>query len=118
MKKDNPFRKYLTEEDLLQEAVMKYIALEYPWVFAYHTTNEGRRTAFERYKFKVLGGCAGIPDIHIPSKNLWIELKTKKGKLEDTQKETIVKLRESGQTVEVCFGFDQAKAVIDKYLDV
>ena len=42
---------------------MNYIKMQYPGAFAIHVPNEGKRSPFERYKFKYLGGTPGIPDI-------------------------------------------------------
>ena len=59
----NPYEKYLTKEDRLQNSVINYIKMQYPGTFAIHVPNEGKRSPFERYKFKYLGGTAGVPDI-------------------------------------------------------
>ena len=50
--KKNPYQKYLGKEDILQSSVMNYLKLNYPNVFAIHVPNEGKRSPFERYKFK------------------------------------------------------------------
>ena len=61
----NPYEKYLGKEDVLQHKVMKYLENKYPGIYAIHVPNEGKRSTFERFKFKYLGGKAGIPDILI-----------------------------------------------------
>ena len=63
--KSNPYQKYLGKEDVLQNQVMRYIALKYPKALFTHVANEGKRTPFERYKMKYLGTKPGIPDIMI-----------------------------------------------------
>ena len=80
LKMTNPFERYLSKEDKLQRQVMDYVANEYPNVYCIHVANEGKRSHFERYKFKYLGGKAGVPDVLIFKKNefksgLAIELK-------------------------------------------
>jgi len=57
------FKKYLGPEDKLQIAVNNYLSIAYPKALFCHVPNEGKRSPFERYKFKELGGKAGIPDI-------------------------------------------------------
>ena len=49
------FKKYLGEEDKLQRSVVTYLNWEYPEAIFTHVPNEGRRTPFERFKFKHLG---------------------------------------------------------------
>ena len=63
--KENPFDKYLSKEDKMQEAVMRYIAIKYPNSFAVHIPNEGKRTMFEQFKLKKMGVMAGMPDVMI-----------------------------------------------------
>jgi hypothetical protein len=57
------YYKYLGKEDKLQHQVMAYIASQYPFALATHIANEGKRSPFERFKFKYLGAKAGIPDV-------------------------------------------------------
>lgn len=61
----NPFNKYLTKEDVLQRQVLEFLKLQYPNAFVVHIPNEGKRTKFEQFKFKTLGGVAGMPDLMI-----------------------------------------------------
>lgn len=86
----NPFDKYLGKEDKLQNKVMNYIKYNYPNALFTHVSNEGKRSPFERYKMKVLGSKAGMPDVMIftPNKNyngLAIELKVGYNKPSDNQ---------------------------------
>jgi hypothetical protein len=48
---------------------MNYFRYNYPSAFVIHVPNEGRRTPFERFKFKHLGGVSGVPDILCFTKN-------------------------------------------------
>lgn len=62
---------------------------------------------------------AGLPDMFlvINKNSFWIELKRAKGgKLSTEQKTWVDKIKESGQKVFVCHGFEQAKQVIDTIL--
>ena len=85
------FKKYLGPEDKLQIAVNNYLSIAYPKALFCHVLNEGRRTPFERFKFKELGGKAGIPDVLVftPSKKyngLAIELKAGYNKPTENQR--------------------------------
>ena len=84
-KNRNPFERYLTVEDRLQIAVNKFIKSlkvgnEGGHPLLLHVPNEGKRTPFQAYKFKILGGEKSWPDVMIFEKNgkwegLAIELK-------------------------------------------
>lgn len=76
------------EEDALQMAVMEY--LEFFPVFAFHPKNSGWKSIQTAVRDKKLGIKAGVADIVIMWKGSnigFIELKTEKGKLSDSQKE-------------------------------
>jgi hypothetical protein len=117
----NHYHKYLGPEDRLQNAVMDYIAVQYPDVLAAHIPNEGKRTPFERFKFKYLGGKAGIPDVMVFCRSgefvgLAIELKAGKNKPTQAQNEWLEALTKNGWAA-YCFNdFDDCKQTIDKYL--
>lgn len=120
--KPNPFEKYLSKEDKLQESVMKYIALQYPHAFAVHIPNEGRRTRFEQYKIKTLGVVSGMPDVMIFNPNaifsgLAIELKVGYNKPTENQKKFLRRLENGGWDCHWVNTFDKAKEIIDKYFE-
>lgn len=121
----NPFEKYLGKEDHLQHMVMNYIKLQYPNVFAIHVPSEGKRTAFERYKFKYLGGTKGIPDVMIfhPKKTendfkcgLAIELKVGYNKPTESQFRCLNVLENAKWESYWSNNFDEVKTIIDNYL--
>jgi hypothetical protein len=121
--KQNPYAKYLGKEDKLQNAVMQYLKLKYPDVFAIHVPNEGKRTPFERYKFKYLGGVAGVPDILIFHQNefkagLALELKVGYNKPTASQEDCLKRLKRANWRAEWVNSFDAAQKIIDEYLDV
>ena len=146
MPKFNPFDKFLGPEDHLHIQVVQYLQLQYPDVFFIHTPNEGKRTKFEQYKFKILGGTPGVPDImiykfrydvkieqgvmpgttdDIPNfllshydinVGLAIELKIKPNKPTPAQLECLHQLEKAGWKTHVIYDFDDAKEIIDIYL--
>jgi len=122
MAKTNPFRKYLTKEDLLQEACMMYLALQFPKWQPIHCPSEGKRSAFERYKFKVLGGSEGVSDILIMeenkrSKGLAIELKYGSNKCSRAQVEFLEDMSRKGYTAAVVYDHvDEFKSLIEDHV--
>ena len=89
----------------------------------YHPANGGVRSPKEGAKFKAMGTSPGIPDICIPIPiypyhGLYIELKRiRKSRISPAQQGWIDFLNNEGYLAKVCLGFDNAKYVIDKYLD-
>ncbi len=89
--------------------------------YLFHIPNGGSRNIIEAAKFKKLGVKAGVPDLQLIVPNgeihgLWIELKSKKGKLQPCQRLMIQRLEEQGYMCKVCFGADEAIDEIKKYL--
>ena len=121
MAKQNPYAKYLSKEDKLQNATMNYIKMQYPGTFAIHVPNEGKRTPFERYKFKYLGGVPGIPDILVfatKSKysGLALELKVAYNKPTENQYTCLERLKSASWAAYWCNTFEDAKDIIDNYM--
>jgi len=116
----NPFQKYLTKEDRLQNAVMYYFKTKYPKAFVIHVPNEGKRSPFERYKFKYLGGMSGVPDVLCFSKNankcgLAIELKVGYNKPTENQKSCLKRLEMQNWAVGWFNDLDKTCNFIDNY---
>ena len=116
----NPFFKYLTKEDHLQHMVMLYLQTQYPKAYSIHCANEGKRTPFERFKFKYLGGASGIPDILVFYQNqfscgLAIELKVGSNKPTKNQQDALKRLKMANWEALWVNSFEEAKQVIDKY---
>ena len=86
--------------------------------------NGGKRHIGTATKLKASGAKAGIPDIFLPVANrhgkhgLWIELKVGKNKPSKNQLWWIHSLKAEGYAVEVCYGFEEAKDAIIKYLEL
>ena len=119
--KYNPYSRYLGKEDVMQNSVMEYIKLQYPNVFAIHVANEGKRSPFEQFKFKHLGGVAGVPDVLIFQNNakfsgLAIELKAGSNKPTENQKKCLERLKNGNWKAVWVKSFDAAKIVIDEFL--
>jgi len=112
-----------TESDE-QQALFKW-AFNHPVLKDYilHIPNERKCSVAAGAKFKRLGVRSGIPDIYlpIPKKSyhgLWIELKRVSGsKVQDSQKDWIAKLKAQGYAVYVAYGWMEAKAILEDYLN-
>jgi len=101
------------------------------WGVAYAVPNGGYRSPMTAANLREEGVKSGVPDICIPvirvSRNnsspaLYIEMKRKgttgkpKGTLTQPQKEFMVKLIEAGNSVRLCYGSEEAEAVVNAYL--
>ncbi len=98
----------------------------------FHVPNGGLRHPVTAQKMKLLGVQSGIPDLILPVPRkgfhgLFLEMKREvhrptgkrtvtKGKLSDSQLWWIDNLRLQGYRVEVCYGFEEAKSVLEDYL--
>jgi len=127
----NPFEKYLSKEDLLQRKVVTYVKLQYG-VTCIPLNTESKKSRFEQYKFKEMGGIKGQPDLFIPVPNsqysgMFIELKAdgvtvfkKDGSLRagehlQNQNNYHEMLKKHGYWAGFCIGIDQTLDEIDKY---
>lgn len=86
-----------------------------------HIPNEGKRTPWSGKRLKDEGLRPGTPDYFLavaraPYHGLFIELKGPKGRFEASQKEMAAILGEQYYWADVCYGADQAIALIEKYL--
>jgi hypothetical protein len=145
LNQNNPFYKYLTYEDKEHARVVEFMKQKYPEVVFFHIPNEGKKSAFERYKHSIMGALEGCPDfvfLHPKSigerliyHGLLIELKAPehnrivlkgkkagtivkaKGKLSPEQAVLIEKINKSNYKAVCCFGYDESIEVIKKYLN-
>ena len=89
----------------------------------YRKTKGGKRYSREGLWLKQEGLKPGVPDLCLPvARNgyhgLYIELKFGKNRPTLAQKEWLKELNKQGYLAVVCYGFDAAKQVIEKYLDI
>ena len=108
------------EESNTQLECIYWFDLAYPKKLRYAIPNGGFRNAIEAARMKREGILSGIPDICIPESNksfngLYIEMKSKKGKLRPNQIEIMARLQKNGYCVQTCYNFDEFKETVDKY---
>jgi len=97
---------------------------KYPELGLLHAIpNGGSRDGREAHNLKLQGVKAGVPDIHLPVArgpyhSLYIELKRQKGgRVSEEQRAWIAALNRAGNLAVVCNGFEEARQVIENYLD-
>lgn len=104
-----------------QAAVVQYCDLKHIPVF--HIPNGGSRNKAEAAHLKAQGVKPGVPDLFLPVAKgpyhgLFLEMKAVHGRVSDHQKQWLSRLQQNGYGTAVCYGFDQAKAVIDHYIQL
>ena len=110
----NPYYRHMGPEDHLQHQVVVWVSSQYPKLRYHHSPNEGKRTPFERTKYKYLGSDSGFPDLIFPAIMLAIELKIKPNKPTDKQQEWLNYFSSIGWTAVVCYSFQEAVEAIQK----
>lgn len=120
------FKTKLPNESQIQKAVCQYLdANNYLY---FHVPNAQKFSFFDRNlaariveKLKCEGMKPGVPDLVICHKNaegkggLYIELKTKSGRISEKQKQWIKDLKTQGYQAVVCNSLDDAMIEIEKY---
>ncbi len=91
--------------------------------FVYAVPNGGFRTKRTASNLKKEGVKAGVPDLHCfvavpPWHSLYIEMKTAKGDLTDSQRHLIPILRAEGHKVVICRSDQHALSELLKYLGI
>lgn len=85
--------------------------------------NGGHRSKTQGMLLKATGVSAGVPDLFIPEPRngfhgLFIEMKVQDGgAVSKEQKDWLAHLQERGYRAEVCCGFEEAKSVIQMYME-
>lgn len=107
-------------EEVEQRNVIIYCT--YAGIPVFAIPNGGSRNKREAARLTAQGVKKGVPDLFIPRAagkfhGLFIEMKREKGgRLSPDQAEWIALLRREGYAAYACPGFDNARAVIDRYL--
>jgi len=122
MKKSGSLQLHPTENQI-QKTYLLWLWLNYPAVHkvTFSIPNSGKRTWGYAAKLKQEGMKAGIPDLLMcfpvhPYHGLFIEFKSKKGKLTSAQKEMISELKNKGYQVFVCYSVEEAIDITIEYL--
>lgn len=133
-KHSTPSPNYSEHEE--QAALIRWVRSEgvarWPELETLHAIpNGGHRVPAVARKLKMEGVLASIPDICVPiarggHHTLYIEMKRPivkpkkhgRGGVTEEQSAMHARLREQGHRVEVCYGFKEARAVIEAYMSL
>lgn len=105
-----------------QAALVEWLDWQHPTVAYWATPNGGHRDVRVAVKLKAEGVKPGVPDLFIAEKRrgysgLFIEMKRRRGgQVSPEQREWKKILEQRDFRVEICAGFEAAKAVIEEYL--
>ena len=111
------------QQALFQWSRLVQVQAQYPELSLLHAIgNGGKRNLIEAARMKREGVLAGVSDIMLPvARNgfhgLYIELKVGKNKASDNQKWWIAETTKQGYYSVVCYGWVEAKGVIERYLE-
>lgn len=115
--------KHLEDEE--QTALFQWAELQsgkYPELrLLFHIPNGGKRNAREAARFKKMGVKSGVPDLFLPVAKkgfhgLWIEMKSKKGRLSENQIAFLKELDKQSYKTAVCYGWEEAAQTLTNYL--
>lgn len=99
-----------------QREFVSWFRRTHPGVRIFAIPNGGRRGMAEAARLKVEGVSAGVPDLHVPAWNLWVEMKrTKGGRVDAPQADWHAYLRDIGHVVIVGKGAEDAKEQVDRF---
>ena len=99
-----------------QVELVNWFRHTYPSVLIYAVPNGGNRSASEANALVLEGVVAGVPDLHVPEWDLYVEMKRIKGGIVSNEQWAIINyLMLCGKKCIVGIGFDDAKAQIQQF---
>lgn len=108
----------IPSEHLEQVRLVSWFRKTYPGVRIFAVPNGGVRSASAGASLKAEGVTPGVPDLHVPEWQLWVEMKrTEGGVVSSAQKDWIIYLQGISHKVIVGYGFEDAKAKILAWQD-
>lgn len=107
-------------ESELQIQCVEWFKIKYPKKLIFSIPNGAKKSLLTALRMRREGLLSGVPDLFIPEpfrnfSGLFIEMKSKYGKLSSNQKDVIQKLRERNYAVYVCNSFSQFEKSICEY---
>jgi hypothetical protein len=100
-----------------QIGFLQWWARQFPTVWIYHIPNGGHRAISVAKRMKAEGVKPGVPDLHVPAWDLWIEMKRRKGgKISTDQAAWIEYLEGIGHTVIVGRGAEDASRLVLRFV--
>ena len=112
----------IATESQEQCAFIDYLKVRHPLYYSliFHVPNGGYRTKWEASSLKKNGVKSGVPDLflpvaHPPYHGIFIEMKSKNGRLSDNQLIYCENVINQNYAVGICYGFDEAVRCLDDY---
>ena len=99
-----------------QVMLVQWLKRNHPGLRFFAIPNSARRSFKLAAMLKAEGLSPGVPDFFIPKLKLFIEMKAERGRLSKEQVSWLEYLGSVGYTSEVCYGFKQAKELIEGML--
>jgi len=101
-----------------QVGFVNWFRAKYPHTLIFAIPNGEKRSISVATRLKAEGVTRGIPDLYIPSCNLWVEMKRATGgRLSPDQKKMIEYLKSVGHTVIIGKGASDASKQVLEFLD-
>lgn len=93
-----------------QVRFVQWFRRQYPGEKIFAIPNGGGRSRGEGSRLKLEGVLPGVPDLHIPTRRLWIEMKRIKGGSVSADQQKMLDYLNNipGTTAVVCYGCDAA----------
>ena len=111
-------RKPRHEESGIQQSCVRWFKFAYPKYICFAVPNGGSRNVIEAANMKKEGIMAGVADLIIIAdhKVLFVEMKTRKGKQCDSQKEFQEKVERLGFKYVICRSLDEFIIAVNAWL--
>lgn len=102
----------------IQEACVNWFRLAYPNFLIFSVPNGGTRNSREAAQLKKEGSLAGVSDLIIIAENaiLFIEMKSKKGKQQESQKKFQAAVERLGFEYRVCHSLQEFQLTVERWL--
>jgi len=114
--REKEIENHINSEHYEQVELVNWFRHTYPSVLIYAVPNGGNRSASEANAMVLEGVVAGIPDLHVPEWDVFIEMKrTKGGIVSDEQLAIMNYLTLCGKKCIVGMGFEDAKEQIESF---
>ncbi len=116
-KEKKPQRHRHLEGDI-QESCVKWFRYAYPHYILFAVPNGGTRNSREAVQLKREGALAGVADLIVVIERaiLFVEMKTKKNRQQETQKEFQKNVERLGHQYVVCHSLQEFQLAIERFI--
>ena len=118
---DSSIPEHYRSEDDEQRQLIQWCRTRPELQFLFHIANENTAGIKWGVRNRQLGVKSGVPDLMLPIPaggyhGLFVEMKTRRGKVSDNQQRWIDALNAFGYRAVVCYGWEAARDEIESYL--